>query len=247
MTALGSQTQSERIAELRNRMGKLLARRDDVSPARAASAALGTEDAAAKELPLLPGLAELPALRAGAVHQVDNLALALALLAGPARAGDWVAVVGLPELGYLAAEEAGLRLDRTIVIPDPGADWLSVLAELTDLTGLVLTRPAGRLNQSQAERFRARLRRRGSALLSCGGWPRSEANYSLRSSRWVGLGHGAGHLTARRAEIEVRRPGRPVHHCPVWLPGADLSITPAGELRPEQPTEATVHPLREAG
>lgn len=248
MTALGSQTQSQQIAELRSRMGKLLGRRDDVSPVRAASAGLGHEEPAATALPLLPGLADLPALRAGAVHRVDNLSLALALLAGPARDGAWVGVVGLPELGYLAAAEAGLSLDRTIVIPDPGADWLAVLAELADLTTLVLARPASRLTPTQAERFRARLRRRGSALLSLGDWPRTEAHYSVRSSRWQGLDHGAGHLTARQAEIEVRRAGHPAYHGEIWLPGTELTIEPATAQHPERVTPRDeLARLREAG
>lgn len=184
----------------------------------------GFGSAPGRLLPSLPGLQGVPRLRAGAVHRVDNLALALALSGGSSHHGGWLGVVGLPELGYEAAAEAGIELDRTIVIPEPGDRWPAVLAELAEVTDVVLIRPPGRLSAGQAEKLRARLRLHETALVSCGPWPRTEVEYGLRASRWFGPGRGDGHLRTRQAEVEVERPGRPRERFTLWLPGDQLRI-----------------------
>src|SRR4029453_14259220 len=58
--------------------------------------------------PLLPG----HGLRRGTTVAVaGSAALALALVAGASAAGSWVAAVGLPDLGIVAAAEAGVALE----------------------------------------------------------------------------------------------------------------------------------------
>src|SRR5215218_534356 len=52
-----------------------------------------------RTLPSLPGLSGLIRLRTGATYGVNSAALALALLAGPSQAGEWVGVVGAADLG----------------------------------------------------------------------------------------------------------------------------------------------------
>lgn len=178
-----------------------------------------------RELETLPGLTSLPRLRTGSAYTVDNASLALALLSGPSQAGEWIGVVGIPELGYEAARELGVDLSRVIVVPDPGSHWLSVLAGLAEITSLILVRPAGPVSAGQAEKLRARLRLTGSALLSWGSWPRSEATFSLRSSRWVGLGRGHGHLSSRLAQVDINRPGRSPRSLQLWLPGHDARVS----------------------
>ena len=49
--------------------------------------------------------------------------------------------MGIPELGYESATEFGVDLTRVIVVPDPGAHWLSVLASLAEITSAVFVRP----------------------------------------------------------------------------------------------------------
>lgn len=180
---------------------------------------------AGRELDALPGLASLPRLRTGSAYTVDNAALALALLSGPSQAGEWVGIVGIPELGYEAAAELGVDLSRVIVVPDPGSHWLSVLAGLAEITGVILVRPTGPVTGGQAEKLRSRLRLKGAALLSWGSWPRSEASFSLRSSRWLGLGQGHGHLSSRLASVDVVWPGRSLRSVQLWLPGVDAQIS----------------------
>ena len=180
---------------------------------------------AGRELAALPGLASLPRLRTGSAYAVDNASLALALLSGPSQAGEWIGVVGIPELGYESAAELGVDLSRVIVVPEPGSHWLSVVAGLAEITGVVLVRPAGPVSAGQAEKLRSRLRLKGAALLSWGTWPRTEASFSLRSSHWVGLGDGYGHLTSRLAEVDITRPGRSPQSLELWLPGRDAVVS----------------------
>ena len=64
----------ETVARLRTRMARL----QD-----------GTSGLTARPLATHPALSGLVQLRAGASYSVDCAALALALLAGPSRAGEW--------------------------------------------------------------------------------------------------------------------------------------------------------------
>src|SRR6187455_963660 len=89
-----------------------------------------------------PALAGLVQLRAGASYSVDSATLALALMAGPSRAGGWCAVVGVLDFGAEAAAALGVDLDRTVLVPDPGEQWLEVTAALVDVATVVLVQPA---------------------------------------------------------------------------------------------------------
>ena len=195
---------------------------------------------AGHELDQDPELSGLPRLRTGSVYQVDSPALALAMLSGPSQAGEWIGIVGIPELGYESAAELGVDLARVIVVPDPGAHWLSVLAGLAEITSVVLVRPPGPVSAGQAEKLRSRLRLKGTALLSWGTWPRAEATVSLRSSRWVGLGHGHGHLTSRLAQVDVAWSGRRLHSVQLWLPGDDARVS---EVQPDHDQRADQTPV----
>src|SRR5436305_13342772 len=68
----------------------------------------------------------------GSVVTVDSLAVALALLAAPSAAGGWCAVAGVPELGLAAAADAGVDLQRFVVVPSPGEQWAVTIATLLD-------------------------------------------------------------------------------------------------------------------
>ncbi|HYZ09141.1 MAG TPA: hypothetical protein VE709_11300, partial [Pseudonocardiaceae bacterium] len=67
--------------------------------------------------PLLPG----GGLRRGSVVAVrGSTALLLALLAAATTQGAWAAVVGIGDLGVLAAAEAGVAVQRLVLVPAPG-------------------------------------------------------------------------------------------------------------------------------
>ena len=88
----------------------------------------------------------------------------MALMAGPSHAGEWTAVVGVPDFGLEAAAAYGLDLDRTVIVPRPGEHWLSVAAGLLEVATVVAIRPPARVTEHQAERLRARLRQKDAAL-----------------------------------------------------------------------------------
>lgn len=70
-------------------------------------------------------------LKQGAAYSVTaSSALVMALLAGPSQAGSWCGVVGMPEFGVEAAEALGIDLDRLVLVPHPGDQWLTVTAAI---------------------------------------------------------------------------------------------------------------------
>src|SRR5690606_14339966 len=125
---------------------------------------------------------------------VDAASLALLLMAGPSADGGWCGVVGVPDLGVEAAVATGVDPRRTLLVPEPGEDWLEVVAALVDVLALVVVRPPAAVGAGDASRIAARLRRRGGVLVPWGPWPRCDARLSLADVRWAGTEQGAGHL-----------------------------------------------------
>ncbi len=193
-----------------------------------------------RALPTHPALAELlpgGALAAGGVYAVDNsTTLALGLLQGPSAAGSWCAVVGVPDLGVEAAAGLGLDLERLVLVPHPGEQWLSVVSALVDVVSVVLVKPPtrdgrARLGDAAASRLASRLRQREAVLVSLGDgstepWPRTDARLTVTASTWAGIGAGFGHLTARQVTVSsVSRSwaGRAKSRR-LWLPGPDQRL-----------------------
>jgi hypothetical protein len=185
-------------------------------------------------LPTHPALAELlpgGGLKQGAMYSVESSAtLLLALLAGPSAAGSWCGVVGVPEFGIEAAASFGVDLDRLILVPTPGDQWLAVTAAIADVLTVVVVKPPRLASEGNLARLTARLRQRGSTLLVVGSWPQgswaqSEAMLSLSQSSWTGIENGAGHLTARQVTVTVstRAGGRP-RSTRMWLPDPELQF-----------------------
>jgi len=160
-----------------------------------------------RTLPVAPSLARLlpgGGLRAGAAYCLDrSMSLLLRLIAEPSRAGTWCTAIGMPELGIEAAREAGAELERLVLIPRPGERWLSVIATVAEVMGLVAVRPASRVREQDAARLAARLRERGTVLLVQGPWPHAEATLRLEAAEFSGLGEGHGHLERLEADIAV--------------------------------------------
>jgi hypothetical protein len=206
-------------------------------------------------IPTHPALADLlpgGGLKQGAMYSLEatsdgyGATLLLALLAGPSAAGSWCGVVGVPEFGVEAAASFGIDLDRLVLVPKPGDQWLAVTAAIADVMTVVVTKPPRVASEGNLARLSARLRQRGSTLIVVGShsvWPQSEALLSLSESRWSGIGDGHGHLTARQVTVTVstRSGGRP-RSARMWLPDPEQKFarvepaslatgTPRGELR----------------
>ena len=155
--------------------------------------------------------------------------LLLALLAGASGSGGWVAVVGVPGIGALAAAGAGVDLGRLALVPRPGPDPSGTVAALLDGVEVVAMAAPERLTGHQRSRLAARARARGSVLVPIGVWPGADVVLRCTGSRWTGLtapvpGGAAGGGRLRHREVLVssvsRRGSAPVA-VRLLLPGAD--------------------------
>ena len=182
--------------------------------------------------PAISGLLPGGGLQQGAAYSLDRSAMLLmTLLAPPSAAGTWCGIVGMPEFGVEAAQHLGVDLDRLVLVPRPGDQWLAVTAAIADVMGVVVVRPPKHATDSSISRLAARLRQRGATLLVLGPWPQTEAMLSLSHSQWHGIGEGHGHLTAREVTVTVtsRTASRP-RSARLWLPDASETVRRA-ELR----------------
>ncbi|MGI8662955.1 MAG: hypothetical protein ACR2LQ_07060 [Acidimicrobiales bacterium] len=159
-----------------------------------------------------------------------STSLALALVAGPAAAGSWVAAVGISSLGLAAAHELGVDLAHLVLVAEPPKQqWATVVATLVDGLDIVVVRSSARVAGADARRLTARARERGSVLVilaaqkGLDAWPEApDVSLTVTASAWEGLGEGHGHLRARRVTVEAD--GRRVYARPrraeLWLPAA---------------------------
>jgi hypothetical protein len=183
-------------------------------------------------LPTHPALTGLLQLRTGGAYQVDRASLAIAMLAAPSAEGCWTAVVGAADFGIEAAAEMGVDLTRTILVPDPGDQWLEATAALVDVVSVVLLRPPSAVPARSVSKIAARLRKRSSALVVWGEWPGAEARLSVLESTWTGAEEGHGRLRSRRVVLGVQHGSAPVRRAELWFPSASiLTIGPEAEER----------------
>ncbi|MCU1496318.1 MAG: hypothetical protein JWM47_271 [Acidimicrobiales bacterium] len=216
-----------------------------------------------RTLPVPPAFAALlpwgGLQRGSLVATGGSVATSLALaLAGPTTAaGAWLAVVGLPHLGLLAAAELGVALERTLLVADPGPRaWAGAVAALLDAVDVVMVRPSAAVSTSAQRRLLARARERGSVLIQAGGptsvWAEApELTVAATASHWEGLEDGHGRLRARRVLVAVsgRRGAARARHADLWLPGPDGRVGLAAPVAPvAAPVGSPAHePLREVG
>lgn len=206
--------------------------------------------AAERTLPVLPALAPLVpdgVLARGSSVDVAGpgaTSLAVGLVAAASAAGAWTVVVGADDLGLVAAAEAGLALERTVLVATPPPErWATVVAALAESVEVLLVRADGRVRAGEARRLRGHLRRRGGVLVRLpgpGSWP-EPADVSLRTSspEWrgaVGVDRldGAGRLHRRRLVVEARGRGRASRprRLELWLPGPDGAPAPVRDSHP---------------
>ena len=175
--------------------------------------------------PLFPGRG----LPRGSVVEVvggaGSTSVMLALAAGASRSGSWVAYVGMPELGWQAAEEQGVDLARVVAVPHPASRLPTVLGTLIDGADLVVCGPGFVPTPAQLRNLRARARERGAVLLGLSGgagrlpvrddhhdrrgrWGSADLVIEVKATRWSGIEAGCGRLQAREIEVALGGRGR---------------------------------------
>ncbi|HWL37280.1 MAG TPA: hypothetical protein VNQ77_13945 [Frankiaceae bacterium] len=194
---------------------------------------LGTPQGAfpAEPLPVLPPLDSLfprGALSRGSVVAVEgSLWLALALAAGASQAGSWCAVVGQRDLGAVAAEEAGMDLERLVLVPSPGAQWATAVASLLDGFDVVLARPTAQVKAGEARRLAARARERRAVVIALGSWPDAvDLRLRVVDTEWAGLHAGYGRIAARLSNIAAQGRGAAARERRVAATLPDLGPVP---------------------
>ncbi len=172
-------------------------------------------------------------LRKGAtIAAVGYTSLLMLLLAGAMRdTSSWAAVVGMPQLGMLAAiQDHGIPQDRIALVADPGPDWPQIVAALLDGVDLVAVQPPPGVNPRIVGNLAARARQKGAILIPTQPTPGADLTLEVTGRRWHGLREGGGRL--KHCELHVQAVGR----------GRAARPTTAKVMVPGVPPKPTVIP-----
>ena len=134
---------------------------------------------------------------------------AVTLAAGVVPAEGWVAAVGVPSLGVLAAAEAGLALERLVFFAAPPGRsdvWGTVAIAAVDAFDVVVLSVPARPRAAEVRRLAGRTRERGNTIIAMGpgvaAWG-GDARLLTSAVSWDGLGDGHGTLSSCRVSIEL--------------------------------------------
>jgi hypothetical protein len=200
--------------------------------------------------PLRPLLPEGGLVRGRVVscQGVAATSLTLALAAGAAAQGAWLAVVDVPWLGVEAAAELGVPLERLVRVETPGdaGTWADLVAATVDGFELVVTRVPRRVNAGVLRRVQSRVQAREAVLLAVGDPGPLTTDVTMMASTpvWDGVEQGAGYLRGRR--VTVAASGRRIpraRHAELWLPGPGggvAAVEPAGRVESDEPVLRSV-------
>ena len=241
---------SDAAAKLEHARGLLRRAEDRAVRDRPAPEADGGEG---RLLPVVAPLARL--LPAGGLRRGTTVAVAAgpaatsllwAVLVEASAGGAWVGVVGRPDLGLVAAAEAGMRLDRLALVPAPGPELMAVTSALLDGLDVVVTTVARPVPAGERQRLAARARQRGAVLCVLGSWPGADVQLSCTGARWGGVGAGlhggSGRLGQRQVEVRVlgrgMAPAGRVER--LLMPAIPAAVPAAGA--PAAPAPAAVGP-----
>ncbi|NBR92935.1 MAG: hypothetical protein EBT46_05540 [Actinobacteria bacterium] len=141
------------------------------------------------------------------------MSTALALSAAATRAGSWLAVVGVPNLGVAAAIEAGVAVERIVLAQPPRAsrEWVATVAALVEGFEVLIVAPPASLSASDARRLQTRVMARQAVLIVVV-MPTSTGETSVFTSdidvhadtvAWSGIERGAAHITQRTVQVRV--------------------------------------------
>ena len=195
-------------------------------------------------IPVSPGLEALfpeKGLAPGAIYTLSpHTSVVWALIAEATQNGHYVASVGRNHLGFHAAVEYGVALERLIIVPPIGHQWWSAVAALVDVVSIVVFSPHGPLPSPGArDILTARARERGCALLVASPWPGAHGQIVVEDAQWGGLGPGHGVLSTHELTLRhTPRHGASSYRVRLIRDGAGsrilpYTITPVTRLTPK--------------
>lgn len=161
----------------------------------------------------------LPAgLPQGAACEITgSTTVLLAVLAAAQGDHRWVAFVGMPALGAVAAAEAGIDLGRVAHIPNVRGRGVDVVAALLDGVDLVVIGPGCALTATDRRRLLARARERGTTLIATTPWEGAALVLDVQRVRWAGPERGDFWLRTATWDI--------IRHTKADGPGRRFTIT----------------------
>lgn len=180
----------------------------------------------ASDVVTVPHLKQLfpEGLRPGSITVVQgSTSLLWTVTAAAMRESAWVAVVGLPHVGWEAAAAAGIDLQRTTYVPQ--ADPQELAACIDGYSVVVVG--AVELTEADKRSLAGRVRAHRTIVLSVTAWPGARAVRAAYSGA-VGCAHGAGALAER--SITARRTDRP----------GDVPLCSAQQVRVSRPRRLMV-------
>lgn len=224
-------TKTEKLDQLRRKMASIPARSDGTEPAtpsvmlrpvdeREPTPIVATAQSTLRMLPVPPPIGELlprGGLTRGTVVSVSGAnSVLIGLLASVTAAGGHAAVIGLPNLGLLAATEQGADLSRIALIPEPRDSAVEVAAILLDAIDLVILGLSGAaVTPSRARAVVARARSKGNILVvTQGQWDGPDLRIESTVAGYTGISEGRGRVTSVQLDVEAagkgfqRRTGR---------------------------------------
>ena len=212
----------------------------------AASAAAGSSQTASL-------MALTAAQDSGALSLQGSATLLLAALALRQGSADWCAAVGADEVGWCAAVEVGLDLDRVLTVPASALDDASIPTVVSTLLDgvdalLIGSTVAERLRPQHRRRLLARARERGHLILTSAPWEGARIRQAHPLASDTGSEDGAS--TQAPAEPSTDGVVIPIGRRTSRAPAQAVEI-PAGYLRlltwtltdPRRPQTATTGAL----
>ena len=224
-------TKAEKLEQLRRKMASIPARSDGTEPAtpsvmlkpvdeREPTPIVATAQSTLRMLPVPPPISDLlprGGLTRGTVVSVSGAnSVLIGLLASVTASGGHAAVIGMPNLGLLAATEQGADLSRIALVPEPRDSAVEVAAILLDAIDLVILGLSGAaVTPSRARAVVARARSKGNVLVvTQGQWDGPDLRIESTVAGYTGIGEGRGRVTSVQFDVAAagkgfqRRTGR---------------------------------------
>ncbi|WP_448851512.1 hypothetical protein [Corynebacterium sp. 335C] len=205
--------------------------------------------AGGRALPVPEGLADVlgGCVVRGGVTSVEAAGMVVAgVVAAVTAGGGHAALVGVPELLAAPVAECGGDLSRILVVEEPGASPLEILATLADGVDLLVAALPRTPPPSLTRPLMARLRRSGAALLHVGAaWPGAVAAVSSHVAAVHGLGSGHGRIRA----VEYAVAAEPAGMAPrrgTWIVGDADAVPGRGEAAAAEAADAGAPEAAEA-